>query len=52
MTYKDFIIGYKGTFKKKVTERDNLLFADISGDYNKLHFDGDIAKKCGLIGKI
>jgi 3-hydroxybutyryl-CoA dehydratase len=52
MAYKDYIIGYKGLFKKKVTERDNLLFADISGDYNKLHFDDSTAIKCGFKGKI
>jgi 3-hydroxybutyryl-CoA dehydratase len=52
MKFDDFIIGYKGAFKKRVTEQDNLDFADISGDYNKLHFDDHIANKCGFAGRI
>lgn len=52
MNYNDFIVGHKGTFTKKVTEQDNLLFADLSGDYNPLHFQDDVARKHGFKGKV
>lgn len=37
MKYDDFVIGYRGSFTKKVTAEDNAKFADLSGDYNPIH---------------
>lgn len=47
-TYNDFVIGYKGSFTKKVTPRDNDLFAELSGDHNPLHFRDNVARKVGF----
>jgi len=47
-TYKDYVIGYKGSFTKKVTQRDNDLFAEVSGDHNPLHFKDDVARSVGF----
>jgi 3-hydroxybutyryl-CoA dehydratase len=53
MTYYDnFIIGFKGSYIKNVTEKDNILFADISGDHNPVHFQDDVAEDAGFEGKI
>lgn len=51
-TYNDFIIGYKGYFTKKVTPRDNDLFAELSGDYNLLHFSDNVAKEVGFQDRV
>lgn len=48
MRYGTFVVGYKGEFTKTVTKRDNELFAELSGDYNPLHFDDSIAKDFGF----
>jgi len=52
MTYDDFTVGFRGTFQKRVTEQDNVMFADISGDYNPIHFRDDVSKKAGFERKI
>jgi 3-hydroxybutyryl-CoA dehydratase len=50
--YDKFLVGYKGSFTKEVTERDNLQFAEISGDYNPIHYRDDVARAAGFLGKI
>ncbi len=52
MAFSDFIVGYKGSYTKKVTERDNDLFADLSGDYNPIHFQDELARSYGFAGRI
>ena len=52
MAFSDFIVGYKGSYTKKVTERDNDLFADLSGDYNPIHFQDELAQSYGFAGRI
>lgn len=52
MTYDDFVIGYTGSFTKPVTERDNALFGELSGDYNPVHFDDGVARGLGYEGRI
>lgn len=51
-TYNDFVVGYKGSFTRKVTQRDNDLFAELSGDHNPLHFSDEVAKGVGFKGKV
>lgn len=51
-TFDDYVIGYNGSFTKKITQRDNDLFADLSGDHNPLHFKDDIAKSVGFKKRI
>ncbi|WP_027204150.1 MaoC family dehydratase [Butyrivibrio fibrisolvens] len=38
-------IGQVGTLTKTISESDVNTFANISGDYNPIHIDEDIAKK-------
>jgi 3-hydroxybutyryl-CoA dehydratase len=52
MVFSDFVVGYKGSYTKKVTERDNDLFADLSGDYNPIHFEDELARSYGFKGRI
>jgi 3-hydroxybutyryl-CoA dehydratase len=51
-TFDDFPIGFRGKFCKRVTERDNELFADISGDLNPIHFRDDVGQEAGFGRKI
>lgn len=46
--FEDYIIGYKGSYTRKITQRDNDLFAELSGDYNPLHSQDDVAKEVGF----
>jgi 3-hydroxybutyryl-CoA dehydratase len=52
MAFSDFIVGYKGSYTKKVTERDNNFFADLSGDYNPIHFQDELARSYGFASRI
>ena len=52
MNYDDFVVGYTGSFTRPVTEHDNTLFAELSGDYNPVHFDDDLARCLGYEGRI
>jgi 3-hydroxybutyryl-CoA dehydratase len=52
MTYDDYPVGYRGEFRKPVTERDNLLFEEVSGDDNLIHFRDDIAQRVGFPRRI
>ncbi|MHA2172452.1 MAG: MaoC family dehydratase [Candidatus Kariarchaeaceae archaeon] len=38
-------VGMKATFTKTVTSEDIQKYAEITGDYNPLHFDSDFARK-------
>ncbi|HLD17195.1 MAG TPA: MaoC/PaaZ C-terminal domain-containing protein [Coxiellaceae bacterium] len=51
-TFDYFTVGFKGSFTKTVTEQDNVLFADISGDYNPIHFKDNVANSIGFKGAI
>ncbi|MDA3898051.1 MAG: MaoC/PaaZ C-terminal domain-containing protein [Desulfobacteraceae bacterium] len=48
LDYNDFKICFHGSFKKIVTEEDNRLFAQLSGDYNPIHFSDETARKAGF----
>jgi len=50
--YEDFVVGYGATYKRNVTQRDNELFADFSGDDNPLHFNDELAQKVGYEERI
>ena len=52
MKYTNIPVGFMGTFTKTVTDRDNRLFADISGDHNPIHFDDSVARRAGYPGRI
>jgi 3-hydroxybutyryl-CoA dehydratase len=48
LTYEDFIVGFSGTFSKAVTAEDNRAFAQLSGDFNPVHFDDGVARELGF----
>ena len=48
MKYEEFELGYKGSFTKIVTEEDNKRFAELSGDFNPIHFDDEIGRSAGF----
>lgn len=52
MEFEDFVIGYKGSFTKKVTALDNKHFAELSGDYNPIHFYDEVAQAHGFTGMV
>jgi 3-hydroxybutyryl-CoA dehydratase len=52
MTYDRFPIGFKGEYRKPVSEDDNIAFATLSGDLNPVHFKDEAARKAGFKGKI
>jgi len=52
MKYEDFIVGYKGSFTKRVTIEDNKLFAELSGDWNPIHFEDEVGRKAGFKARI
>ena len=52
MEYDDFAVGFTGEFQKRVTEHDNVVFSDLSGDENPIHCRDDVARKAGFERKI
>ncbi|NQV46687.1 MAG: hypothetical protein HQ504_02795 [Rhodospirillaceae bacterium] len=48
MKFDDFVIGYKGSLTRQVTIEYNNQFAEISGDFNPIHFDDTVGKKFGF----
>jgi 3-hydroxybutyryl-CoA dehydratase len=48
MKFDDFVIGYKGSLARKVTREYNNQFAEISGDFNPIHFDDAVGRKFGF----
>jgi acyl dehydratase len=50
--FGQFQVGYRGAFTKPVTSEDNLQFAEISGDYNPLHYEDDVARALGFKARI
>ena len=48
MNFDDFVIGYKGSMARQVTRKYNDDFADISGDFNPIHFDNEVGKRFGF----
>lgn len=52
MRYDDFRVGYSGSFTKVVSEEDNIHFANLSGDFNPVHFDDEIARELGFTARV
>src|SRR5205807_3308505 len=51
-TIEDLLPGMSASFTKTVTERDILLFGEVSGDTNPVHFDEDFARATPFKGRI
>ena len=41
----DYKVGDTATVSKTITDDDIRQFADLVGDHNGLHLDGELAKK-------
>jgi len=51
--YEDFIQGQKFSSGERIIESEDILkFADLTGDFNKLHLDQEFAKDAGFNGTI
>ena len=48
MKFDDFVIGYKGSMARQGTRKYNDDFAEISGDFNPIHFDNEVGKRFGF----
>lgn len=44
-TYDEITIGQTATYSKTLSERDIILFAEVSGDVNPVHLDPEFAAK-------
>ncbi len=45
-------VGYKIEYKKKISEVDVFMFGLISGDFNPVHFDEDVAARTKFGGRV
>jgi acyl dehydratase len=53
MFYEDFAEGQKFVSQvREITSEDIQKFADLTGDFNKLHLDQEFAKSAGFSGTI
>ena len=52
ITYDELKIGDKASVSHTVTERDLILFAEVSGDVNPVHLDEDFAAATPFKGRI
>ena len=43
-TLDDITIGQKASFTKTVTEADVVLYAGLTGDFNRIHVDAEYAR--------
>lgn len=50
--YADLEPGMKAQYSKQITERDLLLFAEVSGDRNPVHLDPEFAARSLFKGQI
>tara|TARA_R110002020_G_scaffold13149_1_gene47503 strand:+ start:25742 stop:26212 length:471 start_codon:yes stop_codon:yes gene_type:complete len=51
-TYDEIQVGDKAEVSHSVTERDLILFAEVSGDINPVHLDEDFAAATPFKGRI
>jgi 3-hydroxybutyryl-CoA dehydratase len=51
-TIEDLAPGTSATFTKTVSERDIVLFGEVSGDTNPVHFDEAFARTTPFKGRI
>lgn len=51
-TYGEIEIGQQASYKKTISERDVVLFAELSGDINPLHLDESYAESTIFQGRV
>jgi len=52
MRYQDLYIGQAAEFAKTITERAIAIFAELTGDFNALHMDEEVAAASRFEGRI
>ena len=52
MRFDELTVGMTDEYSKTVTERDVMMFADITGDFNPVHVDEVAAAKTRFGGRI
>jgi 3-hydroxybutyryl-CoA dehydratase len=45
MRYEDIKVGDIAEYSKEITEKEVLMFAEVSGDHNPVHVDKEYAEK-------
>lgn len=50
--YSEIEIGQKAEIERKITDKDIMRFAEVSGDRNPVHLDEEYAKKTFFKGRI
>ncbi|MEO5904980.1 MAG: MaoC family dehydratase [Gemmatimonadaceae bacterium] len=52
MRFDELAVGMTDEYSKTVTDKDVMMFADITGDFNPVHVDEVAAKKTRFGGRI
>lgn len=52
IAYRDITVGMTASLKKTITQADVEKFAAVTGDYNPLHMDEEVAGKTIFRGRI
>jgi 3-hydroxybutyryl-CoA dehydratase len=52
VTFAELSIGQTASLSRTVTERDVVLFADVTGDSNPVHLDAEAAARSRFGGRI
>ncbi|MCL6611891.1 MAG: MaoC family dehydratase [Peptococcaceae bacterium] len=51
-SWKDMKVGDSVTFRRTFSEGDVANFTGITGDFNPIHMDTQIAERCGFKGRV
>ena len=52
MRFDDILVGQAASLQRIVTESDVQRFAEVSGDYNPVHLDEEVATRSRFRGRI
>ena len=52
MRYDELFVGQTAEYSRKVTDREVMSFAEVTGDFNPVHVDEEAAKKSRFGGRI
>lgn len=50
--FEEISVGQTAAFERTINDRDLQLFAEITGDFNPLHFDDEYARQTQFGGRI
>ena len=52
MRFDDIVVGQAASLERTVSESDVQRFAEVSGDYNPVHLDEEVARRSQFRGRI